>query len=178
MPKKTKPSTPSPSPDKPKRNPRGRPKGEGRFTPTAEQRQLVLQAVGFQIPQDTICQLIIHNKTGLPIGETTFKKHFADELRRGAANTKVLHAMALWKNVQAGHVTAQIWWDKTRNRIGMGLKGHDAGEAPAPTAVPIADGEVDIVVTARRIAFTLAMGRAKMARAEATALKAQPKPNK
>lgn len=170
MPPKTKPSTPSPSPEKPKRNPRGRTPGEGRFKPTPEQRQLVLQAVGFQIPQDQICQLILHQDTKLPIGETTLKKHFVDELRRGAANTKVLHAMALWKQVQAGHVTAMIWWDKTRNKIGTGFKGHDAGE-PTTTTAPIAEGEVDIVVLARRVAFTLAQGRAKMTRAEVTAIK-------
>ena len=180
MPKKTKPSTPSPNPEKPKRNPRGRTPGEGRFKPTPEQRQLVLQAVGFQIPQDQICQLILHQDTKLPIGETTLKKHFVDELRRGAANTKVLHAMALWKQVQAGHVTAMIWWDKTRNKIGMGLKGYDK-DTPDPTATaPIDEPEVDIVILARRVAFTLAMGRAKMTRAETTALKppqkADPKP--
>lgn len=171
MPPKTKPSTPPPNPEKPKRNPRGRTPGEGRFKPTPEQRALVLQAVGFQIPQDQICQLILHQDTKLPIGETTLKKHFVDELRRGAANTKVLHAMALWKQVQAGHVTAMIWWDKTRNKIGMGLKGHDNGETPGPTTPPIAEGEVDIVVTARRIAFTLAMGAAKE-KAKAAAPKA------
>ena len=175
MPKKTRPSTPSPNPEKPKRNPRGRTPGEGRFKPTPEQRQLVLQAVGFQIPQDQICQLILHQDTKLPIGETTLKKHFVDELRRGAANTKVLHAMALWKQVQAGHVTAMIWWDKTRNKIGMGLKGYDKESHDTTQTPPIADAEVDIVILARRVAFTLAQGRAKMARAETTAMKPPPK---
>ena len=161
MPKKKQPSTPSPKPDSPapRKHKRGRIPGAERFKPTAEQRQLVLQAVGFQIPQDVICQLIIHPKTGLPIGETTLKLRFAEELRKGSANTRVLHAMALWKNVTAGHVTAQIWWDQTRNNIGRDLKAHDTGES-APKAKIDVD-EVDIVVTARRLAFTLAQGAAK-----------------
>lgn len=172
MPKKTKPSTPSPNPEKPRRNPRGRIKGQGgAFKPTPEQKQLVLQAVGFKIPQEHICQLILHPTTGLPISETTFKLRFKDELIRGAANTKVLHAMALWKNVVAGHVTAQIWWDKTRNKIGAQFGGRDQGEEQQPQVPAIDLEEVDIVVTARRVAFVLAMGAAK---AKAKAIEAKP----
>ncbi len=132
----------------------------------------MLQAIGFQIPQDQICQLILHQDTKLPIGETTLKKHFADELRRGSANTKVLHAMALWKQVQAGHVTAMIWWDKTRNKIGTNFNGRDSGEEK-PTAPPIEADTTDIVVIARRVAFTIAQGAARL-----RATETQPKPVK
>lgn len=176
MPKPAKPSTPPPNPEKPKRNPRGRIKGgDPAFKPTPEQKQLVLQAVGFKIPQEHICQLILHPKTGLPISESTFKLRFKDELMRGAANTKVLHAMALWKNVTAGNVTAQIWWDKTRNKIGAGFMGHDKGDEAQATPPIVTEGDVDIVVLARRMAFTFALARAKMNRAETTAIKDRPK---
>ena len=166
MPAKTKPSTPPPKPEKPKRNPRGRIPGEGRFAPTPEQRQLVLQAVGFQIPQEHICQLILHPKTGLPISETTLKLRFAEEIARGSAKTKVLHGMALWKAIQAGNVTAMIWWDKTRNRIGTGFNGRDAGEEAPNKPPPIEADSVDIVVIARRIAFAMAKGAAHAKAAE------------
>jgi len=170
MPKKKQPLTPSPAPEPPKRHKRGRIPGAARFTPSEEMRQVVRIAVAAIIPQEQIALLIKHPKTGLPIGETSLKKYFDAELKTGSAEIKFTHAMSLMKAIRDGNVTAMIWWDKTRNKIGAGFTGRDHGE-DKPTPAPIEADATDIVVIARRVAFTLAMGKAKMARAETTAIK-------
>ncbi len=131
---------------------------------------MVMMAAGWQIPRDQIAMLIIHPKTGLAISETSMEKYFRKELLKAAAHIRVLHARALFKQVTDGNVTAAIWWDKTRNRIGQNFHAKDHGE-DKPTTPPIEAETTDIVVIARRVAFTLAMGKAKMARAETTAIK-------
>lgn len=130
---------------------------------------MVSIAVAAAIPQPQIALLVKHPKTGLPIGETSLKKHFEAELRDGSASVRWTHAMSLLKQVKEGNVTAMIWWDKTRNRIGAGFQKGDAGE-DRPSTPPIQAETVDIVVIARRVAFTLAQARAKMTRAETTAI--------
>lgn len=103
---------------------------------------------GMVIPDDVICQLLLYD--GNPIGESTLKKHFRQELSQGRAKLRVRHGQALFKAVEEGNVTAQIWWDKTRNRvtesIGIGID------------VPTPDAEHNLLDAARRVAFTLAMG--------------------
>jgi hypothetical protein len=170
MPKKKQPSMPLPAPEPPKRHKRGRIKGAAKFEPTPEMRQTVRIAVACAIPQEQIALLVKHPATGLPIGETSLKTYFPRELEDGAAEIRMTHGMSLLKQVREGNVTAIIWWDKTRNKIGAGLTGRDHGE-DKPTAPPIEAETTDIVVIARRVAFTLAMGKAKMARAETTAIK-------
>lgn len=131
---------------------------------------MVSIAVAAAIPKEQIALLVKHPKTGLPIGETSLKKYFVAELRDGSASVRWTHAMSLLKQVKEGNVTAMIWWDKTRNRIGAGFTRGDAGE-DRPEAPPIQSETADIVVIARRVAFTLAMGKAKMTRAENIAIK-------
>jgi hypothetical protein len=65
-----------------------------------------------------------------------------------------------------------IWWDKTRNKIGAGFNARDQGE-DKPTPPPIEAETTDIVVIARRVAFTIAQGAARL-----RATEAQPKPVK
>ena len=91
-------------------------------------------------------------------------------MRDGSASVRWTHAMSLLKQVKEGNVTAMIWWDKTRNRIGTNFSARDAGQEK-PETPPIQTETADIVVIARRVAFTLAMGNAKMARAENIAIK-------
>lgn len=130
---------------------------------------MVSIAVAAAIPQDQIALLVKHPKTGLPLSETSLKKYFGPELRDGSASVRWTHAMSLLKQVKEGNVTAMIWWDKTRNRIGTNFSARDAGQ-DKPAEPPITTENADIVVLARRVAFTLAMGKAKMTRAETIAI--------
>lgn len=117
---------------------------------------MVEALAGMVIPDDVICRLIMHQ--GEPIGESTLKKHFRQELSQGRAKLRVRHSQALFKAVEEGNVTAMIWWDKTRNQIRekIGL------EAPMPPAgQPGADPEKSSMLeVARRVAFVLTMGAA------------------
>ena len=38
------------------------------YTPTAKEREIVEKAAGFGLPHDKICQLIVSERTGKPIG--------------------------------------------------------------------------------------------------------------
>ena len=109
---------------------------------------------GMVIPDDVICRLILYD--GNPLGESTLKKHFRQELSQGRAKMRVRHGQALFKAVEDGNVTAMIWWDKTRNQVRekIGL------EAPMPpVGLPGADPEkASMLEVARRVAFVLTMG--------------------
>lgn len=109
---------------------------------------------GMVIPDDVICRLILYD--GNPLGESTLKKHFRQELSQGRAKMRVRHGQALFKAVEDGNVTAMIWWDKTRNQVRekIGL------EAPMPPAAePGADPDkTSMLNVARRLAFVLTMG--------------------
>lgn len=109
---------------------------------------------GMVIPDDVICRLIMYE--GNPIGESTLKKHFRQELSQGRAKLRVRHSQALFKAAEEGNVTAMIWWDKTRNHIHekIGL------EAPMPqVGQPGVDPEkASMLDVARRLAFVLTMG--------------------
>lgn len=120
---------------------------------------------GMVIPDDVICRLIMH--AGEPIGESTLKKHFRQELSQGRAKLRVRHSQALFKAAEEGNVTAMIWWDKTRNHIHekVGLEA----VAPAPSTPGEDPDKASMLEVARRVAFVLTMG------AEAAA---QPKPEK
>ena len=119
---------------------------------------------GMVIPDDVICRLILYD--GNPLGESTLKKHFRQELSQGRAKLRVRHSQALFKAAEEGNVTAMIWWDKTRNHIHekIGL------EAPMPPpSDPGADPDKSSMLeVARRVAFVLTMG-AEAAPAAATA---------
>lgn len=108
---------------------------------------------GMVIPDDVICRLILYE--GKPLGESTLKKHFRQELSQGRAKMRVRHGQALFKAVEDGNVTAMIWWDKTRNQVRekIGL------EATQPPTAPGEDPEkASMLEVARRVAFVLTMG--------------------
>lgn len=110
--------------------------------------------VGFVIPETDIVRLIINVDTGNPISPVTLRKHFKDELARGFLKTRVRHHMALFKAVEAGNVTAQIWWDKTRHRIS------ERPEPPPPPAPGTYDEDLEklsILDAGRRVAFALVL---------------------
>lgn len=113
---------------------------------------MVTMLVGFLVPEPDIARSVLHPKTKRPIAEKTLRKHFRDELDNGVARIRARSHAALFKNVEGGNVTAQIWFDKTRNGI----------REDVTIAVPVAmeereDGE-SISHAARVVAFTLAMG--------------------
>lgn len=126
---------------------------------------------GMVIPDDVICRLIMYE--GNPIGESTLKKHFRQELSQGRAKLRVRHSQALFKAVEEGNVTAMIWWDKTRNQIRekIGL------EAPMPPpGDPGSDPEnASMLDVARRVAFVLTMGAELAPTAPVAPAKAKPK---
>lgn len=121
---------------------------------------MVEALAGYLIPEKEIAILVINPLTGEGISPITLRKHFRKELDTGFAKIKIRHHMALFKNVEEGNVTAQIWWDKTRNRIneriGLGL---DVPAAPGEALKPGGNGgELTMLEIARRIAFTLSLG--------------------
>lgn len=147
-----KPTQPSGKPA-PKRN--GRPPGTG-FHPTPEQRQMVEGLTGYGIPQDEIVKMIINPSTGNPISERTLHEHFRLELDQGKvkANSRVISG--LFKNCTTatplypgGHVTAQIFWAKTR----LGWRTTDPEDPPPPPM-----DERNDLEAARRIAYALHRG--------------------
>lgn len=83
--------------------------GRKPYTPTPEQRKQVETMSAYGIPGAEIAKV-------LGIHRATLDRHYRDELDRAAtmANAKV--AGFLYKNAEAGNVTAQIFWLKTRAR--------------------------------------------------------------
>lgn len=77
--------------------------------PTAEQRKTVETMAAYGIPASDIAKVV-------GIGRSTLDKYYREELDRAEtiANAKV--AGFLYKNAEAGNVTAQIFWLKTRAR--------------------------------------------------------------
>lgn len=115
---------------------------------------------GLLLPDDEICRVIMH--AGKPISETSLKNHFRDELDSGRTKIRVRHHMALFKAVEAGNVTAQIWWDKTRNKINerapAGVTVNVQQQSVAAAEVNALEPEKrSLLEIGRRIAFTLAL---------------------
>lgn len=135
---------------------------------------MVEALAGYLIPEKEIAILVQNPATGQSISPITLRKHFRKELDTGFAKIKVRHHMALFKNVEEGNVTAQIWWDKTRNRITERIGvGFNVEAAPGEVLKPGGAGaELSILEVARRVAFVLNMG-AEMAQPSQPA---KPKP--
>ncbi|HWV44106.1 hypothetical protein [Pseudorhodoplanes sp.] len=83
--------------------------GRKPYTPTPEQRKQVETMSAYGIPGAEIAKV-------LGIHRATLDRHYREELDRAStmANAKV--AGFLYKNAEAGNVTAQIFWLKTRAR--------------------------------------------------------------
>lgn len=137
--------------------PPAEPRGRGRpeFKPTADHRALVKALTGYGIPQEEICKLIINPDCGEPIGQTTLRAKFRQELDQGlvTANSRVM--TGLFKNATTevpgkypgGIPVAQIFWLKTRARWSV-------NPTPPPPEQPM-DADTNIMDAARRIAFAL-----------------------
>lgn len=85
--------------------------------PTDDNRSKIETMAGYGLPQDQIAQV-------MRISETTLKKYYGEELKRGAAVANSLVAESLFKQCRQGNTTALIFWAKTR----MGWKDTTAHE--------------------------------------------------
>ena len=78
------------------------------FEPSEEQRRLVRAMAGFGMPQENIA-------TPLAIDPKTLRKHFRQELNRGAIQANVKVAQSLFQMATEGrNVAAAIFWMKSR----------------------------------------------------------------
>ncbi len=84
------------------------------FVPSGEQRKNVETLAGLGIRHEDICLLVICPKTKKPIDDKTLRKHFRAELSTGVVKANAKASQCLLANVEAGNVTAQIWWTKAR----------------------------------------------------------------
>jgi hypothetical protein len=101
------------------------------FNPTDEQRQVVKFLAATGVKQIDIAKLI-----GIR-SEKTLRRHFREELNRGAleANGKV--AQTLFKKAIDGNVTAAIFWMKCRAHWREGGPFEPSSPGPAPFIVTL-----------------------------------------
>ena len=85
--------------------------GRAAFRATDEQRRTVHTMAGYGIPQEEIARVVIIPTTSRPIMRRTLARHFTEELAT-EANMKI--AQSLYRQAVDGHVTAAIFWCKTR----------------------------------------------------------------
>jgi hypothetical protein len=95
--------------------------GRKPHAPTDKSRAQVEAMAGYGLPQDQIAKV-------MRIGETTLKKHYAEELSRGSAVANSIVGEALFKQARGGNTTAMIFWAKTR----MGWKETTTLEHTSP----------------------------------------------
>ena len=81
--------------------------GRKAHDPTDKSRQQVKALSGYGLPQDQIADTV-------GISESTLKKYYGDELRRGIAVANATVGEALHKQCRRGNTTALIFWAKTR----------------------------------------------------------------
>ena len=79
-----------------------------KFTPTNEQRRLVKSMAAMGIQHEQIAALITRCTA------KTLRKHFREELDRGAIEANYQVGQALHKKAMSGNVRAQIFWLTTR----------------------------------------------------------------
>ena len=106
--------------------------GRPAFVATPEQRDLVKELAGLGVRQADICRFVQFE--GGPVGLTTLKAHFDDELALGhiEASAKVAHS--LFQLAIGGNVSACIFWLKTR----MGWRETTVHEVTGPDGEPLA----------------------------------------
>lgn len=88
--------------------------GRASFRATDEQRRTVRAMAGYGIPQDEIARVVINPATGRPITRKTMARHFGEEIATGATEANMKVAQSLYRQAVDGHVTAAIFWCKTR----------------------------------------------------------------
>ena len=97
------------------------------------ERELVKELAGLGIRQSDICRLI--RRKGKPIGETTLRKHFADELDLGGIEANARVAMTLFKMATSGeHPGMTAFWLKCR----AGWRETQVHEISGPDGEPLA----------------------------------------
>jgi len=104
------------------------------FEPTEEHRRLVRAFSGFGVPQDDIARHI-------GVEPKTLRKHFRDELDRGATEATVKVAQSLFQMATTGkNVAAAIFWMKARagwrEKVDMAHSGAASGPIYVVTGVP------------------------------------------
>jgi len=103
-----------------------------KLTPTGEQRRLVKSLVACGIRQEEIARVI-----GIR-SPKTLRKHFREELDRGAPEANYNVAQSLYQKATAGDTEAAKFWLKCR----AGWKdrpGFEAGTNPAPPFIVAQD---------------------------------------
>ena len=97
-------------------------------------REKVRHLAGLGTPQDDIARIV-------GCAPKTLRKHFRDELDRGAAEANATVAGSLFLAAKGGNITAIIFWLKTRAR----WRERRAADDPAPSAEGEADPEILIL---------------------------------
>lgn len=92
------------------------PRVDAKFTPTKEQREIVMQMAGLGFAQEDIRLMIENPRTGKCVSENTLRRNFGRELASGSTVAIHLVARALFKEAIGGNVTAMIFFLKTRAR--------------------------------------------------------------
>lgn len=129
---------------KPRRKP-----GPPGFTPTADDRRIVLAASGMGIQHIRICKLVLNPETGAPIDTHTLRKHFRTELDRGMAQTHLSVGTSLYNQacgvarldekgrfmgwIVKPDTAATIWFTKAQ----MGYSEKIVAEHEYPDGVPV-----------------------------------------
>lgn len=90
------------------------------FKPTTELRAKVKTLAAHGAPQDEIATLV-------GCSAKTLRKYFRRELDQGAAEALAAVAAKLLELVQAGNVTAQIFWHKAQGGARTGAEDGDGG---------------------------------------------------
>src|SRR4051812_5923602 len=95
-----------------KRNP-GR--GQPRFVPTKEQRDLIKIVVGMGLAQSQ-ARLLIRNRAGKPIALETFQRAFKDEILTGSIELNAIACTMLATKIRQGDLRAIEFFMKNRMR--------------------------------------------------------------
>ena len=82
-------------------------RGPQPWQPTDEQRRLIEHYVSIGFTQEQIAGLV-------GIGESTLKKHCAEELKNGGLKVNAKIGGKLFQKAMSGDTTALIFWCKTR----------------------------------------------------------------
>ena len=98
-----------------------------KLSPTDEQRRLVKQLAAVGTKHEDIAHMV---KIRSP---KTLRKHFREELDRGAAEANANVAGALYKNAMDGDTNAQKFWLQTR--AGWGRSSFERVSTPPPFIV-------------------------------------------
>jgi hypothetical protein len=85
------------------------------FEPTAEQRKLVQNLAGVACTREEILHCVPWGRPdGQPIAMDTLLKHFATELERGTALSKMRAKKKLQDHIEANHFGALVFYLKTQ----------------------------------------------------------------